>query len=74
MAITITLDALNGETPSTVEAKVRNLPANQGLNDNDMWTLIDAEVAAVAASQGSKFRKTIRHDASGNYQTPKGKK
>jgi hypothetical protein len=33
------------DTPKTVEDKVRKLPANQGLNDNALWVLIDAEVA-----------------------------
>lgn len=33
------------DTPKIVEDKVRALPANQGLNDNAMWLLIDTEVA-----------------------------
>jgi hypothetical protein len=33
------------DTPKVVEDKVRRLPANQGLNDNDMWLLVDTEVA-----------------------------
>lgn len=32
------------DTEKTVEDKVRALPANQGLNEANMWTLIDAEV------------------------------
>lgn len=56
MPVTISADSYWGETESTVEAKVRNLPANQGLNDFDMWQKIDAEVTAVKAAQPSKFR------------------
>lgn len=33
------------DTPKVVEDKVRKLPANQGINDNAMWALIDTEVA-----------------------------
>jgi hypothetical protein len=43
MAATITQHP--SDTPKTVEDKVRKLPANQGLNNYDMWVLIDAEVA-----------------------------
>jgi hypothetical protein len=43
MAATITQHP--SDTPKTVEDKVRRLPANQGLNNYDMWVLIDAEVA-----------------------------
>lgn len=74
MAVTITLDNLNGETTSTVADKVRALPANQGLNEYEMRTLIDTEIAAVVAAQTTKFRKTYHFDASGNYVSPKGKK
>jgi hypothetical protein len=43
MAATITQS--DRDTPKTVEDKVRKLPANQGLNNYDLWVLIDAEVA-----------------------------
>lgn len=43
MAATITQHP--SDTPKTVEDKVRKLPSNQGLNNNDMWLLIDAEVS-----------------------------
>lgn len=56
MTVTIALDNFYGETPDTVADKVRALPANQGLNDNDMWAKIDAEVVAVAAAQPTKYR------------------
>lgn len=36
----------SGDTPARIEDKVRALPANQGLNEIDMWNKIDAEVAA----------------------------
>lgn len=39
-----------GDTPKVIEDKVRDLPANQGLNDNAMWLLIDAEVTAATAA------------------------
>lgn len=74
MPTTINLDGFYGESPSTIADKVRDLPANQGLNDNAMWLLIDAEVAAVAAAQPTKFRKTQNHDANGNYQIRHGNK
>lgn len=40
-----TIAQSTADTPRTVEDKVRKLPANQGLNNYDMWVLIDAEVA-----------------------------
>jgi len=61
MSVTITLDSTNGETPDTVEAKVRNLAANQGLNNFDMWQKIDAEITAVAAAQPTKYRNTATY-------------
>lgn len=35
-----------GDTASVIADKVRDLPANQGLNNNAMWLLVDAEVIA----------------------------
>jgi hypothetical protein len=43
MAATITQHP--SDTPKSVEDKVRDLPANQGKNNNDLWLLIDTEVA-----------------------------
>jgi hypothetical protein len=63
MAVTIALDIL-GESEETVEYKVRNLPANQGQNDNAMWQLIDAEIVSVKAAQPSTFKSHY------NYITP----
>jgi hypothetical protein len=60
MALTIAYNA-NGETIYTVEAKVRNLPANQGLNDNAMWLKIDTEIAAMVAD-GRSYVGSQRHD------------
>ena len=74
MAVTIALDTFYGESTSTVADKVRDLPANQGLNDNAMWLLIDAEIAAVALAQNTKFRKTQNHDVNGNYVLRHGNK
>lgn len=42
MAATITQSVF--DTPKVIEDKVRALPANQGLNNYDMWLLIDAEI------------------------------
>lgn len=39
-----------GDTKSRIEDKVRALPANQGLNEVDMWAKIDAEVEAAKAA------------------------
>lgn len=39
-----------GDTTKVVEDKVRALPANQGLNDNALWLLIDAEILAASAA------------------------
>lgn len=36
----------SGDTPALIEDKVRALPENQGLNENEMWQKIDAEVEA----------------------------
>lgn len=33
------------DTEAVIEDKVRRLPANQGLNEWDMWVKIDAEIA-----------------------------
>lgn len=43
-----------GDTKSTIEDKVRALPENQGLNEEEMWKKIDQEVEA------SKKAKTFR--------------
>ena len=74
MAVTIPLDTFYGESASTVADKVRDLPANQGLNDNALWLLIDAEIASVTTAQPTKFRKTQNHDANGNYLIRHGNK
>lgn len=34
-----------GDTPKVIEDKTRALPANQGLNEFEMWQRIDTEVA-----------------------------
>jgi len=39
-----------GDTPKVIEDKTRALPANQGLNDNDMWAKIDTEIASAVAA------------------------
>lgn len=40
-----TIEQSDLDTPKTVEDKVRALPENQGKNEDEMWKLIDAEVA-----------------------------
>lgn len=34
----------SGDTPRTIEDKVRALSANQGINEDEMWKRIDKEV------------------------------
>jgi len=34
-----------GDTPKVIEDKTRALPANQGLNEHEMWLKIDTEIA-----------------------------
>lgn len=60
MAATISQNPL-GDTPKTVEDKVRDLPANQGLNDNAMWLLIDAEVAQ--SRTDGKLKENVNYQA-----------
>lgn len=40
-----TVELTDLDTPGTIEDKVRALPANQGLNETDMWAKVDAEIA-----------------------------
>lgn len=39
-----------GDTPVVIGDKVRDLPANQGKNNNAMWLLIQTEITAAAAA------------------------
>jgi len=50
-----------GDTPKVIEDKTRDLPANQGLNDNDMWIKIDTEIAA--ARTASKIIENVTYPA-----------
>lgn len=59
--LTITPDP-EGDTPRVVEDKVRALPANQGLNEGEMWKLIDKEVEA--ARKEGKLREVDDYHAS----------
>lgn len=52
----------NGDTPRVIEDKVRALPANQGLNEGDMWKLIDKEVEE-ARSNGNLREVDAYHSA-----------
>jgi hypothetical protein len=47
----------NGDTPKVIEDKTRALPANQGLNNYDMWLKIDAEIAA--ARTANKINENV---------------
>lgn len=61
MAQTIVPDP-NGDTPAIVADKVRDLPANQGLNNIPMWQKITTEIAA-AQTAGT----LINNDTYGSY-------
>ncbi len=43
-----------GDTPKVIEDKTRALPANQGLNDIDMWAKIETEITS--AKSAGKYR------------------
>lgn len=53
------------DTPKTIEDKVRNLPENQGLNEDRMWEKIDDAVEE-ARSQG-KLRDTESYEAANKH-------
>lgn len=48
-----------GDTPKQIEDKVRALPANQGLNEYEMWQKIDTEITE--ATSAGKLRNTERY-------------
>lgn len=50
-----------GDTPKVIEDKTRALVANQGLNDNAMWLLIDTEIAS--ARTASKIIENVLYPA-----------
>lgn len=54
-----------GDTPARIEDKVRALPENQGLNDNEMWLKIDEEVKA-ARKAGTLLENEGYQDKHGN--------
>jgi len=56
----------SGDTPKVIEDKTRDLPANQGLNDNDMWVKIDTEIAAARTASKIVENVTYPTAASGN--------
>lgn len=53
------------DTEKTIEDKVRNLPANQGKNNYDLWLLIDAEITQ-SISDGKIVRNTVRNNKFGS--------
>jgi len=53
------------DTEKTIEDKVRNLPANQGKNDNAIWQLVDAEITQ-SVSDGKIIRNTNRNNKYGS--------
>lgn len=70
MAQLITPDPV-GDTPKQIEDKVRALPANQGLNDYEMWQKVDIEIAS-AVSAG-KYRAVQAYNT-GNLGDKHGRK
>lgn len=50
-----------GDTPKVIEDKTRALPANQGLNDYDLWLKIDTEIAS--ARTASKIIENVIYPA-----------
>lgn len=55
------------DTPKTVEDKTRALPANQGLNDYEMWVKIDTEIAeARTATKLREVEAYVAADKHGN--------
>jgi len=40
----------SGDTPKVIEDKTRALPANQGLNEYDMWIKINTEITSAIAA------------------------
>lgn len=70
MAQLITPDP-TGDTPKRIEDKVRALPANQGLNEFDMWAKIDTEVAS--AISAGKY-KDVEHYPTAATNNKHGKK
>lgn len=63
MAQTIQPDP-SGDTPARIEDKVRALPANQGINEVDMWQKIDEEVA-LARDKGTLIENEGYQDKHG---------
>lgn len=55
-----TIKQSDTDTPKTVEDKVRALPQNQGKNEDEMWKLIDAEVAQ--SRKDGKLRETEAYE------------
>ena len=53
-----------GDNKSVIEDKVRALPENQGLNEDEMWKKIDAEVEA-SKSEGTFVDNEERQDEHG---------
>ena len=64
MAQLIAPNKAGGDSVKVVEDKTRALAANQGLNESDMWTKIDTEIAS-AASAGYLL-KTEAYPTSGS--------
>lgn len=54
-----------GDTPARIEDKVRALPENQGLNDNEMWLKID-EAVKEADDKGKLLKNEGYQDKHGN--------
>jgi len=50
-----------GDTPKQIEDKVRALPANQGLNEWDMWQKWETELAS--ARSASTLKENVKQPA-----------
>jgi hypothetical protein len=61
-----TIEQSDLDTPKTVEDKVRALPANQGLNENEMWEKIDAEIKQ--SRKDGKLRDTESYDEQSKHR------
>ncbi len=53
----------SGDTPKVIEDKTRDLAANQGLNEADMWVKIDTEVAS--ARSANKLNEVESYQTNG---------
>lgn len=58
--------APTGDTAMVVADKTRALPANQGLNDWDMWQKIDTEIASAVSAGTIRLVGSFKTGNGGN--------